>query len=205
MGSTKLYSGNLTSSEISIDSASDRNLKFLNSGSISGLIRMISSSAYLIYEATRHTFNNVANTGLELFNCIVNVTNGAFTVNGASSGPNIFRAGYYPSGNHYVSVGNVSSPINSSRFQVWGIGTSDATYAAQFHNSGGSSNNLMVRDDGNLGVNTTSFADGQKVIGILNATIVPTTNPTGGGILYCEGGALKFRGSSGTVTTLGAA
>jgi len=27
----------------------------------------------------------------------------------------------------------------------------------------------------------------------------------GGGVLYVEGGALKYRGSSGTITTLGAA
>ncbi len=28
-------------------------------------------------------------------------------------------------------------------------------------------------------------------------------NPSGGGLLYVEAGALKYRGSSGTVTTLG--
>jgi hypothetical protein len=37
---------------------------------------------------------------------------------------------------------------------------------------------------------------------ISNAGTVPSTNPTGGGILYTEGGALKYRGSSGTVTTI---
>ncbi len=40
---------------------------------------------------------------------------------------------------------------------------------------------------------------------IANASTVPTGNPTGGGFLYVEGGALKYRGSSGTITTLGAA
>lgn len=38
-----------------------------------------------------------------------------------------------------------------------------------------------------------------------NATTVPTSNPTAGGFLYVEGGALKWRGSSGAITTLGAA
>jgi hypothetical protein len=33
----------------------------------------------------------------------------------------------------------------------------------------------------------------------------PTTNLTGGGILYVESGALKYRGSSGTITTIGPA
>lgn len=40
------------------------------------------------------------------------------------------------------------------------------------------------------------------VLSMKNATTVPTTNPTGGGILYAEGGALKWRGSSGTVTVI---
>lgn len=50
-----------------------------------------------------------------------------------------------------------------------------------------------------------SYGGGSKVLFVANATTVPTTNPTGGGVLYVESGALKYRGSSGTVTTLGAA
>lgn len=52
---------------------------------------------------------------------------------------------------------------------------------------------------------TKSFGGGIGVIGITNANTVPTTNPTGGGILYVEAGALKYRGSGGTVTTIGPA
>jgi hypothetical protein len=36
-----------------------------------------------------------------------------------------------------------------------------------------------------------------------NAETVPTGNPSSGGFLYVESGALKYRGSSGTVTTIG--
>lgn len=57
----------------------------------------------------------------------------------------------------------------------------------------------------NLRVNTTSLGGGAGLIALANATTVPTTNPTGGGVLYAEGGALKWRGSSGTVTTIGPA
>jgi len=52
---------------------------------------------------------------------------------------------------------------------------------------------------------SASHGGGQAVIGISNATAVPTSNPSNGGILYVEAGALKYRGSSGTITTLGAA
>lgn len=47
----------------------------------------------------------------------------------------------------------------------------------------------------NLGLNAPA-------VFIANSTAVPSTNPTGGGLLYVEGGALKYRGSSGTVTTI---
>src|SRR5690606_6067479 len=47
-----------------------------------------------------------------------------------------------------------------------------------------------------------SFGGGVKVLQIADCTTVPTTNPSGGGLLYCEGGALKYRGSSGSVTTI---
>ncbi len=40
------------------------------------------------------------------------------------------------------------------------------------------------------------------VISMKNVTTPPSTNPTGGGILYVDAGALKYRGSSGTVTTI---
>ena len=54
---------------------------------------------------------------------------------------------------------------------------------------------------GNLLVGTTSTpTTAAKVIAMGNAT-APTASITGG-ILYVEGGALKFRGSSGTVTTI---
>lgn len=50
-----------------------------------------------------------------------------------------------------------------------------------------------------------TYGGGQMVVFIQNRQVAPTTNPTGGGILYAEAGALKYRGSSGTVTTVAAA
>lgn len=62
---------------------------------------------------------------------------------------------------------------------------------------------MRITNDGSIGINvTTQFGGGVKVIGIANATTVPTTNPTGGGVLYVESGSLKFRGSSGSVTVI---
>lgn len=46
---------------------------------------------------------------------------------------------------------------------------------------------------------------GNGVVYIANAGTAPTANAVSGGILYCEAGALKYRGTGGTITTLGAA
>jgi hypothetical protein len=46
------------------------------------------------------------------------------------------------------------------------------------------------------------FGGGDGVIHIANAPTAPTSNPTGGGILYAAAGALTWRGSGGTVTTI---
>lgn len=61
---------------------------------------------------------------------------------------------------------------------------------------------------GNIGLfaaSGTTFGGGERVLHIANATTVPGTNPSGGGVLYVQAGALKYKGSSGTVTTLGPA
>jgi hypothetical protein len=56
---------------------------------------------------------------------------------------------------------------------------------------------------GNIGFGITSqFGAGQGVIVIANAAVALSVNPAGGGILYVENGALKYRGSEGTVTTI---
>lgn len=56
-----------------------------------------------------------------------------------------------------------------------------------------------------VSLNTTSLGGGVGVVAIGNAGTVPASNPTGGGVLYAEAGALKWRGPSGAITTVGAA
>lgn len=55
----------------------------------------------------------------------------------------------------------------------------------------------------NVGFGTdTQFGSGQGVVSIANATVVPSTNPTGAGVLYVSGGALMYRSPGGKTTTL---
>ena len=59
---------------------------------------------------------------------------------------------------------------------------------------------------GNLGLGTSDqFGSGVGVLGIANAGTNPSSNPTGGGVLYSDAGAGKWRGSGGTTTTFGPA
>jgi hypothetical protein len=60
-----------------------------------------------------------------------------------------------------------------------------------------------LAEGGNIGIRTSDqFGRGKGVIAIANATVAPSGNPAGGGILYVQDGALKYRGSNGTVTAI---
>jgi len=59
--------------------------------------------------------------------------------------------------------------------------------------------------DGNTGIGGQSYGSGAGVVFLANAGTNPSTDPTGGGVIYVDSGALKYRGSSGTVTTIAAA
>ena len=60
-----------------------------------------------------------------------------------------------------------------------------------------------VAAGGNIGLRTAAqFGGGRGVVAIANAILAPSVNPNGGGVLYVENGALKYRGSQGTVTTI---
>lgn len=64
---------------------------------------------------------------------------------------------------------------------------------------------MRISHDGNVGIGITTFAaSSQKTLHISNGT-APTANPVGGGALYVEAGALKYRGSGGTITTVAVA
>jgi hypothetical protein len=93
-------------------------------------------------------------------------------------------------------AGRYEIAVQSDRLQVNGRNTSNTGFET-----------LVVFQrlaaGGNIGIRTTSqFGGGQGVIGIADVSVAPTASPSGGGILYVEEGALKYRGSNGTVTTI---
>jgi hypothetical protein len=60
--------------------------------------------------------------------------------------------------------------------------------------------------NGNFGINTNAVGtSGSGIICIANCSAIPSTSPAGIGQLYVEAGALKYRGSSGTVSVIATA
>lgn len=93
-------------------------------------------------------------------------------------------------------AGKYEIAVQSDKLQINGRNASDTSFETMFVFQ-------RLGAGGNIGFRTTSqFGGGQGVIAIANASVAPTVNPAGGGILYVEDGALKYRGSNGTVTTI---
>ena len=63
---------------------------------------------------------------------------------------------------------------------------------------------LGIAVNANIAVAVQADVDGSTgpTVYIKDLATAPTANPTGGGYLYVQGGALKYRGSSGTVTNI---
>ena len=109
----------------------------------------------------------------------------AFQADGSGAGPRT-RIGFDPSGGGAMIMASDADGLRPIRLQ-----TSATT-------------RVTIGTDGSIGVNTTDFGSGVKVIGIGNGT-APSGTPSAGGVLYVESGALKYKGSSGTVTTIASA
>lgn len=107
---------------------------------------------------------------------------------------------------------------NLSKFHVGGTDITQYSYL-ELRNYNNSATNIYISRTGTIILNPdnvngqvrglsifggTLGATADRVISIGNGT-APTTSPVGCGQLYVEGGALKFRGSSGTVTTIAVA
>lgn len=98
--------------------------------------------------------------------------------------------------NGYISWNNAAgtekwilglSTTNSGRFEL--VNASSGAYP------------FVVDTSNNIGLGGAPSGGGSGVVFIANRVSAPAM-PTGGGVVYVESGSLKFRGSSGTVTTI---
>jgi len=131
---------------------------------------------------------------------------GALTVGSASGAADI---SIFPSGTNQGTItlyrsGAAAWQINQINGE-FRINDSVNNQVAVVLRAGVAASNQVVFN-GRVGLGTSSWGSGTgAVLGIANATVVPSTSPSAGGVLYAEAGAGKWRGSSGTVTTFGPA
>lgn len=101
---------------------------------------------------------------------------------------------YYAGGDADVSGGNGNG--------------GDVRLEAGYKNPAGSGRDgnieFITADTGNISLFeiNPNFQTGERIVFIGNAVTVPTGDAVNGGYLYVEAGALKWRGSGGTVTTI---
>jgi hypothetical protein len=80
-------------------------------------------------------------------------------------------------------------------------GTNDSGFAQSGADTAGNNSVYTNYYGKNIVLGGTTQGNGKNVFVMLNGT-VPSSNIANGGQLYVEGGALKFRGSSGTISTV---
>ena len=107
----------------------------------------------------------------------------------------------------WFQIGNSSADkAANSIASLWVVRDgADTQGAFKFNTGNGNTERMRISNNGNIGIGGISYGGGVQVMFLANATTIPNSNPTAGGILYVENGALKWRGSSGTVTQLAAA
>lgn len=142
--------------------------------------------------STNHNFVVLTNnTSRATFFAAGGVCIGGSTNNGAGSLTTI--------GNIFAPQADISNGTITTTVQPQFIGTSSAHDLKLL---AGNANRMTIATNGNVGIGVNAWgASAVSVLGITNGT-APTTSPAGMGQLWVEAGALKFRGSSGTVTTL---
>ena len=81
--------------------------------------------------------------------------------------------------------------------QAWSVG-GNADGSVSSTRAASITSNRVFKIGGTIG----STSDAVGGLEIQNSATVPTTDPTNAGIIYVEGGALKYRGPGGTVTVI---
>lgn len=124
----------------------------------------------------------------------------SFGVSNVASGLKSTAIGFgnTASGTNSLAIGYQNTASGTS--VAIGIGVSNGNQSVKIgvNNSG----TIEVTQFADLGIGGLSLGGGQGVVFLTNAGTIPTSNPTGGGILYSTGGALHWLGSSGTDTII---
>lgn len=209
------------------DTASSYTAEFYSSGSVAGAGGVLLSQAST-YAYKMHTTGTGGTAGKLYFSYITRST-------GAYQYANVLvlydgKVGVGATAPLSLLSNTNTNPtagtIASTGF-LWAVNANN-TYAAIIDQAGTGGGGLRLQHNGSVGLAvyddslprweifttggnvglvgcSAQFGGGTGVLGIANASGVPSSNPTGGGVLYSVGGAGTWRGSGGTITTFGPA
>ena len=169
---------------------------------------------FQIYKNTDNSFNIYnngasaailtvpSNNALATFFLPVAVT-GALSATGeiSASGSSVYSAGSLFLGGSGTSRGIYTTQTGAPELYFDHRGTSNTGSFYWRNGTGGASTLMLLSSTGVALFGMTFGTAAANVLAIANGT-APTSSPAGGGQLYVESGALKYRGSSGTVTTI---
>jgi len=142
-----------------------------------------------------------------------NTANGLYSLKSNTTGYCNTAIGYYSlqantSGDYNIALGNFAGKYETDSNAFY-VNTRDRTDTAgdktkslMYGVMAATQTDQQLRLTASVGINTVDFGSGKIVLALANATTIPSVNPTGGGVIYCEGGALKYRGSGGSITTI---
>jgi hypothetical protein len=94
----------------------------------------------------------------------------------------------------------------SANLQEWQDNSGNILLAITSSGGIGTSGLTAIRPEANrnvaLAANLGSYGGGQAVVFLGNAAAAPSSSPTGGGLLFVDSGALKYRGTSGSTQNI---
>jgi hypothetical protein len=179
------------------------NFRVLNA-SVQDLVVATQAGVFTFGDGSGGTRMLLNSTGLGVGGSVVNkmtvtVAPGTTTSDGIRVTDTTRSIGIYQTGSaySYLGIGANQNLIytNSARLDI--VADAQSLFLRT-----GTNNYLNLDTSGNVGIGVSAFGtSAAKVLGLANAT-APSTSPAGMGQLYVESGALKYRGSSGTVTTI---
>jgi len=110
---------------------------------------------------------------------------------------------------NYIDNGNnlvLGSQSASAKLEVQGDGATDATNTIEFHNSTGTNNAMVIKDDGDIGIGTATPAS-VAILEITSTTkafrLTPMTAVQASAITPIEGLQLFVSSTDATFTTIG--
>jgi hypothetical protein len=198
---------NATGNATAIRFASSNNGTFEN---LFGSVQNASAYADFVWQSYNGSYsekmrlNSSGNLGLGVTPSAWDSSSKAMQLGGGSiwsfstSQFNVLQNAFYNSSGNLIYVNSAAA---SAYRQISGVHSWYTAPSGTAGNAISFTQALTLTAAANLLLGGTNDPGGEKALYIANTSSVPGT-PTSGGVLYVEAGALKYKGSSGTVTTI---